>query len=122
MKHTIYMDLCCFNRPFDDQSSEIVHLETEAKLFIQNMIRNQTVNLVWSFMLMYENHANPNTMIMQSTQLWQKYASATIAPHERIFSAAQELMALIKSRQKTPYTAPALSMRSATIFSPWTKN
>lgn len=26
----VYLDLCCFNRPFDDQSHPRVQLETEA--------------------------------------------------------------------------------------------
>jgi predicted nucleic acid-binding protein len=28
----LYLDLCCFNRPFDDQSQLLVRLQTEAKL------------------------------------------------------------------------------------------
>ncbi|MFN0197095.1 MAG: PIN domain protein, partial [Planctomycetaceae bacterium] len=31
----IYLDNCCFNRPFDDQRQIRVRLETEAKLCIQ---------------------------------------------------------------------------------------
>ena len=31
----IYLDLCCFNRPFDDQTKARIKLETEAKLVIQ---------------------------------------------------------------------------------------
>ena len=34
----LYLDNCCFNRPFDDQSQLKVRLETEAKLFIQQGI------------------------------------------------------------------------------------
>ena len=32
MKHTprIYLDVCCLNRPFDDQAQERVRLESEA--------------------------------------------------------------------------------------------
>lgn len=30
----IYLDLCCFNRPFDDQTQEKIHLESEAVLII----------------------------------------------------------------------------------------
>ena len=33
-KLKLYLDNCCFNRPFDDQSQLLVRLETEAKLFI----------------------------------------------------------------------------------------
>lgn len=31
----IYLDNCCFNRPYDDQLNLNIHLEAEAKLFIQ---------------------------------------------------------------------------------------
>jgi len=34
----IYLDNCSFNRPFDDQSSMRIKLETEAKLFVQEKI------------------------------------------------------------------------------------
>lgn len=30
----IYLDVCCFNRPFDDQTQEKIHLESEAVLII----------------------------------------------------------------------------------------
>jgi hypothetical protein len=36
----IYLDNCCFNRPFDNQTQLKIHLETEAKLFIQQEIIN----------------------------------------------------------------------------------
>ncbi|MFO7884916.1 MAG: hypothetical protein R6U68_08850 [Desulfobacteraceae bacterium] len=35
----IYLDNCCFNRPFDDQTSLRIRLETEAKLDIQAKTR-----------------------------------------------------------------------------------
>ena len=34
----IYLDMCTFNRPFDDQNQLKIKLETEAKLFIQQGI------------------------------------------------------------------------------------
>ena len=55
----IYLDNCCFNRPFDDQSSLIVHFETEAKLYVQELILKGKLLLCWSFVLDYENAANP---------------------------------------------------------------
>lgn len=30
----VYLDVCCWNRPFDDQTQEKIHLETEAILII----------------------------------------------------------------------------------------
>ena len=38
----IYLDNCCFNRPFDDQGQTRVRLETEAKLCIQENIRGDS--------------------------------------------------------------------------------
>ena len=55
----IYMDLCCFNRPFDDQSFLAIQVETEAKLNIQEQIRQGKLDLCWSFVIDYENAANP---------------------------------------------------------------
>lgn len=44
----IYLDNCCYNRPFDDQSQIKIHLEAQAKLYIQAKIREGTYDLVWS--------------------------------------------------------------------------
>jgi len=34
----IYLDNCCYNRPYDDQTQLRIELETKAKLFIQQKI------------------------------------------------------------------------------------
>ena len=67
----IYMDLCCFNRPFDSQAFKTIYLETEAKLFIQDMIRERRVNLAWSYMMSYENSANPDKDKRDSIREWE---------------------------------------------------
>jgi hypothetical protein len=56
----IYLDLCCFNRPFDDQGQLIVRLQTEAKLHVQAMIQNGVLKLAWSAIIDLENAANPD--------------------------------------------------------------
>ncbi|MCD4693262.1 MAG: hypothetical protein K8R79_10130 [Calditrichales bacterium] len=58
-KKRIYLDNCSFNRPFDDQSQLRIKLETEAKLAIQTSIINRKYELVWSYILDYENEQNP---------------------------------------------------------------
>ena len=55
----IYLDTCCFNRPYDDQTLLRVYLETQAKISIQNMIRLGEIQLVTSYILMYENSMSP---------------------------------------------------------------
>ncbi len=55
----IYLDNCCFNRPFDDQAQIRIKLDAEAKLKIQEEIRFGNIKLVWSYILDYENSKNP---------------------------------------------------------------
>lgn len=54
----IYLDNCCYNRPYDDQSQMRIHLDTQAKLHIQNMIKQRKFELVTSYILDYENSKN----------------------------------------------------------------
>ena len=54
----IYLDNCCYNRPFDDQSQVRISLETQAKLFIQEMIMSGKLELAASYVLLAENDAN----------------------------------------------------------------
>jgi len=56
----IYLDNCCYNRPYDDQRQMRVFLETQAKLHIQQLIIQKKLKLVCSFILRYENSENPN--------------------------------------------------------------
>jgi len=55
----VYLDNCCFNRPFDDQSQARVRLEAEAKLEVQQRIKDGRIELAWSYMIDYENRFNP---------------------------------------------------------------
>ena len=80
------MDLCCFNRPFDDQLSNLVYLETEAKLFIQTMIKSGMYKLLWSYMLDYENSANPDIEARDSIALWKTLAVNTAIATPSIIS------------------------------------
>ena len=54
----LYLDNCVFNRPFDDQSQIRIKLETEAKFYIQDQIKQRNVALVWSYILELENTHN----------------------------------------------------------------
>ena len=55
----IYLDNCCYNRPYDDQSQIMVNLEAQAKLHIQEQIRSGKYEIVASDMLNYEIHQSP---------------------------------------------------------------
>ena len=55
----VYLDNCCYNRPYDDQSQILVFLETQAKLEIQRRIKQGEIELVASYMLDFEQDQNP---------------------------------------------------------------
>lgn len=55
----IYLDNCCYNRPYDDQSQIRISLEAQAKIFIQNAVRYGKLELATSFVLRHENNKNP---------------------------------------------------------------
>ena len=58
----VYMDMCCYNRPYDDQTQLKVALEAQAKLHIQDQIKNKKLELISSYMLRYECSNNPFPM------------------------------------------------------------
>jgi len=56
----IYLDNCCYNRPFDDQTQIRVFLEAQAKIYIQTLVIDKKVELTYSYMSIFENSDNPN--------------------------------------------------------------
>ena len=70
----LYLDNCCFNRPYDDQTQLKIELETKAKLFVQNLIVKKEVDLIWSYMLDYENSKNSFNQKRIAIQKWQDFA------------------------------------------------
>ncbi len=87
----IYLDNCCFNRPFDDQTQLKIHLESQAKLFIQQQIISQEYGLVWSFILEYENMHNPYEIRKNTIIKWKDLASDIIMQNEEIIKFAERL-------------------------------
>jgi predicted nucleic acid-binding protein len=84
----IYLDNCMFNRPFDEQSHIRIRLETEAKLTIQEEIRKGTYQLIWSYILDYENSKNPFQERKEQIIKWKKYAVMDIEEHAEIINTA----------------------------------
>ena len=56
----IYLDNCCYGRPYDDQSSEQIIAETQSMRFIRKKIENGNLELVTSYILHFENNQRPN--------------------------------------------------------------
>ena len=95
----VYLDNCSFNRPFDDQSQVRIRLETEAKLYIQQKLREGRLELAWSYILDYESQANPFDERREVIQAWKKHAVLDTNATQGILCKAQALTTLgIKSK------------------------
>lgn len=80
-----------FNRPFDNQSHIRIRLETEAKLFIQDKIKNNQLELMWSYILEVENAHNPHDERRNTIIKWKEIANFHITETESILSNARKL-------------------------------
>ena len=65
----IYLDNCCFNRPFDDQTQIKIHLETQAKLYIQAKIQEFFDYTKWR-----ESNLDEGLNVRQLSKKAQEYA------------------------------------------------
>jgi len=102
-KVKVYLDNCVFNRPFDDQTSVRIKLETEAKLYIQDKILEGKVDLIWSYILEYENEQNPFVERKETIKEWKRLAILDIEEDEFILKKAKELTK-VDLEQKMPCT------------------
>lgn len=86
----IYLDMCCFNRPYDDQSQARIRLETEAKLLIQENIREGKCKVAWSAILDFECSNNPYPEHQQAIFQWRKLATVLVRPTPEIITIAKQ--------------------------------
>lgn len=90
----IYLDNCCYNRPFDDQSQLLVRLETEAKLAVQKQMRLGIVEYVWSDILDGEVEDNPDIEEQVKILPWRDTADVRVAVTPEIEERAEKFMRL----------------------------
>ena len=88
----IYLDICCYNRPFDDQSQMKIRLETEAKLYIQAAVKDNKYLLVWSYMLDFENSNSPYEDRQNSVALWENIAHENCPSSVEVLLLGKEIM------------------------------
>ena len=90
-KLRLYLDNCCFNRPFDDQRQLKIRLETEAKIDVQQKIFDGVYELAWSYILDYENGLNPFSERKHRIAFWKNISVITCDETETILSEAEKL-------------------------------
>jgi predicted nucleic acid-binding protein len=79
----IYLDLCCLNRPFDDQSETRVALESQAVVLILEKIDCGEHALCNSAALVVENSLSPKTQVRLEIEALLDRADVWIG-HDRV--------------------------------------
>ena len=94
MSDVVYLDVCCFKRPFDDASLERVRREAEAVAAILDAVRAGSCLLARSPAHDFENERNPREDRRLATRLWLDAATAPVAASAAAAARARELAAL----------------------------
>jgi hypothetical protein len=87
----IYIDLNCFNRPFDDQRQDRVRRETVAVFNILNRVLEENDSLIWSWVLSFENSRHPKPDRRDEITLWQGRAEVVVALTTKIRRRSRQL-------------------------------
>ena len=90
-KTKIYLDNCCYNRPYDNQIQPKVIIETLAKLYIQELVLNHKLDLVWSYILKYENSQNIGKAKRVAILQWEKLSVEFVGKSEPLVEFAHEI-------------------------------
>ena len=88
-KLKLYLDMCCFNRPYDNQTHLRIYYEAMTKLTLQSWIVDGKISFVWSYVLEFENAKNPFVEKQNTIAAFKQYASE-IAVHSQIIDTAAE--------------------------------
>jgi hypothetical protein len=87
----LYLDLNCFNRPFDDQNQDRIARETTSIFLILQRIIDEVDLLAWSAALEFENAQHP--LVDRRTEIgrWAQRAVTNIVVNEQIATRAQAI-------------------------------
>jgi len=113
-KYKIYLDVCCYNRPFDDQTHDIVHIEAEAVLTILKLCEFHDLILYKSKIVDLEISKISNDFKKSKVNFLKDVAQESIEVNSEVASLA-------KSLEKAGITAfdalhVALAQEADTIF------
>ena len=108
-KIKVYLDNCTYNRPFDDQDDILIRLESEAKLYIQEQIRDKRIDLIWSSVNSFENNDNPSPEKRERILAWKDIAAQQCGINEAILKKALELESLNLRAKDALHIAAAIN-------------
>jgi predicted nucleic acid-binding protein len=87
----VYLDLCVYNRPFDDQGQPRILVETVEFMFLLEKAINKEMTIINSFVLEYENSKSPLIDRRDKIEDFLKIASEYVRYSERLENRAEEI-------------------------------
>lgn len=87
----IYLDNCCYNRPFDDQTQERIHLESEAILMVLQRGQSGIYKIMGSDVLQLEIERMHDIIKKQQVKELYKVSHTNISYSEHIKERAKEI-------------------------------
>lgn len=90
-KMKIYLDNCCYNRPFDDQTQERIHLESEAILTVLQRGQSGIYTIVGSDVLQLEIERMHDVVKKQQVTDLYKVSDTHILYTKEIKERAKEI-------------------------------
>jgi len=95
----IYFDNCCYNRPFDDQTLERIHMESEAVLAIIGRCKKSKCKIIGSAALDFEIERICDFVKKERVKtFYEQTISEKIDYNENILRFAQKLSAYANIR------------------------
>ncbi|HPS59562.1 MAG TPA: PIN domain-containing protein [Spirochaetota bacterium] len=86
----IYLDACCFNRPFDDQTHDRIRIEAESVIILLRISLTGKVKLVGSDVLKHEINKTPDPVRKSQLLSLLNYISKFYSLNDRIVEMARK--------------------------------
>ncbi len=83
-------------------------METQAKLAVQELIDQNGVNLIWSFILDFENSVNPDETVKQEIFLWRSKANEIIHKNDNIVKEVKNILKIGIGKKDALHLASAI--------------
>lgn len=106
-KYKIYLDACCLNRPFDDQTQPRIYLEAQAVMTILSQCQSKTWKLINSSALIAELNQTPDLERLEHVKKLLSIAKIKVISSTFIENRAAQLQKLGFSSYDATHIASA---------------
>lgn len=96
----IYFDMNIYNRVFDDQTQIRIRFESMAVDILFELIEKGNYELMWSFILEYENSRNPFIERRLHINSISSLCKGVITPNDKIKKTAKDIIEFSNTKNK----------------------